>query len=650
MCGIVGAWLPGRDLQAVVASARERLRHRGPDDTGVWADPAAGVALGHTRLAVLDLSQAGHQPMASRCGRYHLVLNGEIYNHLELRRRLPAQGWRGHSDTETLLACFSAWGIESALRASTGMFALGVFDSADRTLYLARDRLGEKPLYYGYAGGAFAFASELKALRCMPGFDASVDRTALASYLRLSYVPGPQTIYAALRKLPMGSWLAVTAGQVESRSTSQPRSYWSALEVAEAAQRNPLQVGDTEAVDGLERVLGEAVAEQLICDVPLGAFLSGGLDSSTIVALMQARSRSPVRTFSIGFSDDAYDESREARRVAAHLGTEHTELIASAEDLLPLVESLPRIYDEPFADPSQLPTCLIAALARRSVTVALSGDGGDELFGGYNRYFIAARNWPRIARVPRVLRRGVAAAVHAVPSDAWERAAGFYSACVPAARQVRNPGEKLSKIADALASEHEEALYQRLIGGPPLPALLAGERGTLAEPALPRLLPASSLALRMMLSDAVSYLPDDVLVKVDRATMAVALEMRVPMLDHRVFEYAWRLPLAMKVRDGTGKWLLRRLLQRYVPAALTERPKMGFAVPLNAWLRGPLRGWAEELLEASRLRREGYFSAPAVQQLWAEQIAGKRRREFVLWRVLMFQSWLAAQGGGDAAG
>jgi asparagine synthase (glutamine-hydrolysing) len=644
MCGIVGAWHTALDLQQVVTSACRRLRHRGPDDSGIWADNAAGVVLGHTRLAVIDLSAAGHQPMTSSCGRYHLVFNGEIYNHLELRSRLPVQRWRGHSDSETLLACLSCWGFERTLLAAVGMFALAVFDSSARTLYLARDRLGEKPLYYGYVNGAFAFASELKALRHMPGFDSEVDRGALRSYLQLSYVPTPQTIYAAARKLSAGTWLALSTADVEAKSLPQPHVYWSAVDVARAADRNPLDIGDTEAVDGLEQVLGDAVADQLVADVPLGAFLSGGVDSSAIVALMQARSHTPVRTFSIGFEEDEYDESRHARQVAAYLGTDHTELNASSEDLLPLVETLASIYDEPFADSSQLPTCLIAALARRHVTVALSGDGGDELFGGYNRHCIAARNWPRIQRVPRVLRRGVASAVHAVSADTWENVSDLYRAFVPARRQLRTPAVKLAKIADVLACEHEQALYDRLIGGSSLEALVAGPPATSA-PRYPPLPSLSSLPLKMMLSDTVSYLPDDILVKVDRASMAVALEMRVPMLDHRVFEYAWRLPLHLKVRGGTGKWVLRQLLYRHVPKSLVERPKMGFAVPLRTWLRGKLRGWADELLAESRLEGEGFFSAPAVRRMWTEQLAGKRRWEEPLWRILMFQQWLAAQAG-----
>jgi asparagine synthase (glutamine-hydrolysing) len=640
MCGIVGAWHPGRALHEEVARAAQTLRHRGPDDSGLWQDAACGIVLGHMRLAIQDLTSAGHQPMASRCGRYQLILNGELYNHMALRAQLPGKIWRGHADTETLLACVSAWGFERALSASVGMFALAIFDTHTHTLHLARDRLGEKPLYYGYVGGAFAFASELKALRALPGFDAGVDRHALHAYLECGYVPAPASIYRSIRKLPPGTSLSINFAALSAGRQPSPQPYWSAAQVALQGEREPLRLSDAAALERLEQLLGDAVEGQLISDVPLGAFLSGGIDSSTVAALMCVRAPGTVRTFSLGFGEEEYDESRHARAVAAHLGTVHTELVADPADLLSLVASMPEVYDEPFADASQLPTCMLARLARGSVTVALSGDGGDELFGGYNRHVMGANHWPRIRRVPRVVRRGLAAVVHGVPADAWDNVADLYRWMVPKTRQVRTPGEKLIKIADVLASEHEDALYRGLIGGGSATSLLAAD--ALASPVAQTLPPLASLPLKMMLSDALSYLPDDVLVKVDRASMAVALEMRAPFLDHRVFEFAWALPLAMKIRGSTGKWLLRQLLYRHVPRALVERPKMGFAVPLAGWLRGALRPWAEELLSPARLQREGFFQAAAVQTLWRQQLAGRRRAERTLWRVLMFQQWLAA--------
>jgi asparagine synthase (glutamine-hydrolysing) len=643
MCGIVGAWREGVDLRPALVRARDRLRHRGPDDDGLWVDLPAGLVFGHTRLAIQDLSQAGHQPMASACGRYRMVFNGEIYNHLELRARLESQHWRGHSDSETLMACFRAWGMERTLTTAVGMFALAVFDTETRTLYLARDRFGEKPLYYGYVGRAFAFASELKALRTLPGFDATVDRVALQLYMQCSYVPSPRSIYAGVRKLTPGTWLELTAQAAATGVWPEPKPYWSAAKVAIAGERDPHDVGDAEAIDGLERVLGDAVRGQMISDVPLGAFLSGGIDSSSIVALMQSHASRPVRTFSIGFGESDFDESRQARRVAEHLGTDHTELIVRPEDALALVPSMPHIYDEPFADPSQLPTCLVASLARRHVTVALSGDGGDELFGGYNRHFLAARNWPRIAHLPRTLRRGLASGLRSISSANWDRLAAVPRLMSPARHRVRRVGEKLHKIADVLACDDGQTLYWRLVNHSWEEPLVSGYRRSDPGPH-PHWHPLSELAHQMMLADAVTYLPDDILVKVDRAAMAVGLETRVPMLDHRVFEYAWRLPMHMKVRGGVGKWLLRELLCRYVPKQLVERPKMGFAVPLYAWLRGPLRDWAEGLIEESRLRSEGYLDVGLVRSRWQEQLSGRHNWQYQLWNVLMFEAWLEAGG------
>jgi asparagine synthase (glutamine-hydrolysing) len=640
MCGIVGAWREGCDLSGPVARAREQLRHRGPDDIGLWTDSAAGIALGHTRLAVLDLSQAGHQPMSSPDGRFHMVYNGEIYNHGELRERLHVSVWRGHSDSETLLAAFSAWGLERTLKACVGMFALALYDSVERKLYLARDRFGEKPLYYGYAGGAFVFASQLRALRALPGFDHTIDRTALSQFLRLSQVPAPRSIYCQIRKLPMGTHLELTARALPSHALPDPQTYWSAAEVALAGDREPLELSDTEALEGLEQTLGTAVRGQMIADVPLGAFLSGGIDSSAIVALMQANSTRPARTFSIGFGAADFDESRYAREVARHLGTDHTELIARAEDLLALVARMPQVYDEPFGDSSQLPTCLVAALARPHVTVALSGDGGDELFGGYNRHRQVHEIWPRLARLPQSVRKGLAQTLLAVPAELWNGFAAAHRRAAPGSRRFRRLSEKLQRIAEVIPSADELELYSNLVSAPwPSPPLI--EEGNL-QPLGAALPPLSTAAQRMMLADLLGYLPNDILVKVDRATMAVGLESRMPLLDHRVFEYASRLPLRMKIREGKGKWLLRQLLYRHIPRALVDRPKMGFAVPLAEWLRGPFRSWAEELLQRCDLEHAG-LEPDAIRQLWSEHLAGKRHWQYQLWNVLMFRTWAAEQ-------
>jgi asparagine synthase (glutamine-hydrolysing) len=639
MCGIVGAFGPPGSSHDWLSRAVQKLHHRGPDDRGLWRDPAGGFAMGQTRLAIQDLSAAGRQPMSSACGRYQLVFNGEIYNHLELRDELAPRPWNGHSDTETVLACLAEWGVERTLGAMVGMFAFACFDSQDRRLILARDRFGEKPLYYGYAAHTFVFASELKALRPAPAFDATVDRAALASYLRHGYVAGPGCIYAALRKLAPGCWTELTPALLARRALPDARPYWSAVDVARRCAADPLQPDDEAATEELQRLLARAVRGQMLSDVPLGAFLSGGIDSSTVVALMQAQSSLRVRTFSIGFDDLGYDESAHARAVAEHLGTEHTELKLHGADALALVPELPSVYDEPFADASQLPTMLVARLARQHVTVALSGDAGDELFGGYNRYFLGARAWTHIARVPLTLRRTLARGLRAVPPASWDRYAALARPLMRGGHAVRMAGDKVHKAARALEASDGDELYARLVSqwwdeplvlGAQPPQLGAGRSGP------------PNLTERMMLLDTVTYLPDDILVKVDRAAMAVSLETRVPLLDHRLFEFAWRLPLRMKIRDGRGKWLLRQLLYRYVPARLIERPKMGFGVPLDSWLRGPLRAWAESLLGEARLRREGFIDAAVVQRRWREHLSGQRNWQYQLWSVLMFEAWLEA--------
>jgi asparagine synthase (glutamine-hydrolysing) len=654
MCGIVGTWGQASGKDEVLGRAVRRLVHRGPDDVGLWTDINGGVALGHSRLSILDLSAAGHQPMLSACGRYVTVFNGEIYNHLKLRAVLenaallssPPQArgerglaWRGHSDTETLLACVAAWGIDRTLRATEGMFAFALWDRQERKLILARDRLGEKPLYYGYLARTFAFASELKALQELPGFAAEIDRSAVALLMRYSYIPAPHCIYHGLAKLPPGTWLEIAGDSARQRRMPPPRVYWSAEEAALDGVSNQFTFeSDGQAVAALETELSRAVAGQMSADVPLGAFLSGGVDSSTVVALMQAQSSSPVKTFSIGFREAGYNEAIHAAAVARHLGTEHTELYLSPQDALAVIPKLPSIYDEPFSDSSQIPTCLIAQLTREQVTVALSGDGGDELFGGYTRYFLAARRWEKIERMPETLRRFAARAILGLPSRGWDKFYQLLAPLIPEDRRWTMPGDKLHKGAGLLSASDGMALYRGLVSHWDPAGVVLGTDEPLTHLAHPPMaLP--TLTEQMMLLDTLSYLPDDILVKVDRAAMAVSLETRVPLIDHRVFEFAWRLPLHYKVRDGTGKWLLRQVLYKHVPPGLVVRPKMGFGVPIDSWLRGPLREWAEDLLCEARLRRDCYFRPEPIRRKWSEHLSGRANWQYHLWDVLMFQAW-----------
>ncbi len=634
MCGIVGVWgaLPGK--RGLVGQACRSLRHRGPDSEGYWEDQSAGLALGHVRLAILDLTQAGHQPMVSACGRYVLVLNGEIYNHLEMRAALEAEGhapaWRGHSDTETVLAGFVAWGFQKTLQAAVGMFAIALWDRQERTLTLMRDRMGEKPLYMGFVAGNFVFASELKALTGIPGFDKETDRQALSLLVRHNYIPAPFSIYRAIRKLAPGSWLQVSEEQCRRASLPEPRHYWSARDVARQARANRLSFGsDSDAVDALETVLTTAVKGQMISDVSLGAFLSGGIDSSIVAALMQKDSAQAVKTFSIGFNDPAYNEAEHAKAVAAHLGTEHTELYVDSSDALAVVPGLGGLYDEPFADSSQIPTILVARMARRDVTVALSGDGGDELFGGYSRYLRAKRWWDKRESIPAFLRGPMAAGAR--------MGAGMLGA-----GRAREQAEKLAQV---LAADHSGQFYRQFVSywKDPAQVVIGAD-----APATPFDEPSDDAIFdRMMLLDTLTYLPDDILVKVDRAAMASSLETRVPMIDHRVFEFAQRLPGDYKMRDGQGKWLLRQLLYRHVPRAMVDRPKKGFSVPLAVWLRGPLKDWASALLDPARLRRQGLFHAEPVMRKWQEHQAGAHDWSTYLWSILMTQAWLEHNAGAD---
>lgn len=646
MCGLAGFVDFARsadepELRATVLRMADTLQHRGPNDSGAWADPHWGLALGFRRLAILDLSPHGHQPMISDSGRYVLTFNGEIYNYAELRQELEGgRPFRGHSDTEVMLRAIETWGLAAAVRRFGGMFAFALWDSAEGELHLGRDRIGEKPLYYGWRGRAFLFGSELKAIRAYPGFEAAIDRDALAAFLQYGYVPAPATIYEGVFKLPAGALLTLDALHRDARPAPVP--YWSARQAAQAGLHHPLAVTEKEAADELEHLLRRAVGQQMVADVPLGAFLSGGIDSSTIVALMQAQSRRPVKTFTIGFHEGDFDEARHARAVARHLGTEHTELYVTAAEARAVVPELPRLYDEPFADSSQIPTYLVSRLAAQHVTVSLSGDGGDELFAGYPWYFQALGVWNTTGWVPPAARRIVAGALMGLPVGAWDRAFAAVRPLLPRRWRRNASGDKVHKLAHVLASATGVGSTCAALTSPGWgeASLVHGSR---PHPHHPGHAFAADPIEELMLHDLTIYLPDNILAKVDRASMGVSLESRAPLLDHRVVEFAWRVPLAMKVRDGKGKWLLRQVLYRHVPRELVERPKMGFCVPVGEWLRGPLHDWAAEHLAEDRLQRQGLLDSRPVRRKWEEHVRGGRNWQHHLWRVLMFQVWLDAQ-------
>jgi len=652
MCGIAGILDPrggmrSDELLDVATTMVDTLSHRGPDDGGAWADESAGVALASRRLAVVDLSHEGHQPMTSADGRWTITFNGEIYNHLGLRKRLEAEGarFRGHSDTEVLLTALLHWGLARTLSLLNGMYAIAAWDSDHRTLSLIRDRLGEKPLYYGMVDGALIFGSELKALRAVKAFSPTVDRRVLAEFFRLSRVPAPSSIYEGVNQLMPGSMLNVTH-ETCRRGQLHPSRYWSATTVACEGASNVVAAQPEALVDELEDLLGDAVALRLNADVPVGVFLSGGIDSSTVVALMRARTSGSVRSFTIGFDEAGYDESSHAREIARHLGTDHTEHRLTVDDAAEVISLLPKIYDEPFADASQIPTYLVSKLARRHVTVALSGDGGDELFGGYNRHVMSGTLRRVASRVPVPARRAAARLLAAPSPAAWDRLFRQISHLLPAKANIRIPGLKMQKLASVLPAATSLELYAALASTwrDPTSLVLGTEHGPSTQeswvaPPLP------DVASEMMYLDLISYLPDDILVKLDRASMAVSLEARVPMLDHRVVEFAWRIPTSLKIQQGSGKWILRQLLARHVPPALFERAKAGFGLPIGAWMRGPLRPWAEGLLSPERLSREGYLRPGAVREVWTAHLAGRRDETDRLWAVLMFQAWLESHSG-----
>jgi asparagine synthase (glutamine-hydrolysing) len=629
MCGIAGVFDlgnggSGEALREIAAGMASRLVHRGPDEGGVWHGGQGRVALGHRRLSILDLSPAGSQPMTSSCGRFTLVYNGEVYNHAELRAELTAEGaaWRGHSDTEVLLEAIARWGLARAVQLANGLFAFAVWDDRERTLSLVRDRLGIKPLYYGWIDRQFVLGSELKALVAHPHFHAEIDRQSLALLLQHSYIPAPRTIYQGVWKLPPGCLLTVREG---AAAGDAPEVWWSLDQAIEHGRAAPFRGDAEEASVELEKLLSDAVALQRLADVPVGAFLSGGIDSTAVVALMQAQRGGSVRAFTIGFEDPEFDEAPFAERIARHWQIEHIVERVTAAEAQEVIPLLSEMYDEPFADVSQIPTYLVSRLARRHVTVSLSGDGGDELFGGYERYSRAKRIWKQIAWLPAGLRQ----------------AAGRLYQDVIHRGLLRRDGRSFR--GRVLAAADRRALYLELHRHWERPAEVAIGAGT-SELVGPQGT-AGSFVEEMMALDAATYLPDCILTKLDRASMAVSLEARVPLLDHRIVEFAWTLPLELKVRAGVGKWPLRRILERHLPTELFERPKRGFGVPIGEWLRGPLRDWAEDLLAEDRLRREGFLQPALVREKWREHLAGRTNWQYLLWDVLMFQSWLEKRHG-----
>lgn len=648
MCGIagfIGFKQTATEQAQVLHRMSEAMLHRGPDDGGAWVDAEVGVALGHRRLSIVDLSPHGHQPMHSVCGRYVIVFNGEIYNFQKIRRELEelaaVSSWRGHSDTEVALAAISYWGLGPAVKAFSGMFAFALWDRQERVLHLVRDRLGEKPLYYGSIGDVFLFGSELKALRQHPVWREEINRDALALYMRHNYIPSPYSIYKGIFKLLPGTILSLPVANKTKGCSFSPIPYWSAKGMAENGVRNHFIGTETEAINQLDELLSDSVKQQMVADVPLGAFLSGGIDSSTIVAIMQAHSNRPVKTFTIGFNEEGYNEAVHAKAVARYLGTDHTELYITPEEAMAVIPKLPVLYDEPFSDSSQIPTFLVSKLARQHVTVSLSGDGGDELFAGYSRYFIGQSIWQKIKWMPKEMRKVAAKMLTILSPEQWDAVFGRMENIIPKKLMQKTPGDKLHKLSEVLYVDDPDMIYHRLVSYWKEPDSLVLDAH---EP--PTLLTQQSnwadlpdFTQRMMYLDLVTYLPDDILVKVDRAAMGVSLESRVPLLDHRVIEFAWRIPLSMKIRNGQGKWLLRQLLYKYMPQELLERPKMGFTVPIDIWLRGPLREWAEALLNERRLRQEGIFNPDPIRKKWLEHLSCKRNWQNHLWSVLMFQAW-----------
>jgi asparagine synthase (glutamine-hydrolysing) len=654
MCGITGIFgnLNKEEFEISINKMSTALTHRGPDDSGVWVDNEDGIAFGHRRLSIIDLSSTGHQPMTSPCGRFTIVFNGEIYNHLQLRDLLDSHNnnlpWCGHSDTETLVVALSHWGIEKTLQQLVGMFAFAVWDFKEKRLSLIRDRFGEKPLYYGWSNGVFLFGSELKALQKYKGFNNKIDRDVLSLYMKYMYVPTPYSIFKDIYKLEPGCILQIDKGVkppalplfAPFRDQGINITQWYSISnMAQACQKN-LITDQNDAVDLLEKTLLESVRSQLISDVPLGAFLSGGIDSSVIAALMQKVCKDPIKTFTIGFEESSFNEAVYAKEVSRHLGTEHHELYVTSSDAFKVIPHLPTLYDEPFADSSQIPTYLVSKLARESVTVALSGDAGDELFGGYNRYLWGSRVWNNIRWMPPIIRKTLGMAITKFPVKMWDNIGNT----LPTNSRVSSMGNKAHRMAHRLkkVKKLDDVYHSLVTEGYKEDDLVINDQAALITKLDNHDIVSDIVDSehRMMLWDSLTYLPDDILTKVDRAAMGVSLETRIPFLDYRVAELAWRLPLDMKIKNGEGKWPVRQVLYKYVPRELIERPKAGFAVPVGQWLRGPLREWASDLLDEARIQREGYFNPKLVKELWGQHLSGRHDLAPRLWTILMFQAWL----------
>ena len=649
MCGIAGFISPylSRDsFNKTITCMIDKLGHRGPDDKGIWFDTKSGVALAHSRLSIIDLSKAGHQPMISSCKRFYIVFNGEIYNHKMLREELPDSiKWRGHSDTETLINGISYWGLERTLSKLVGMFSFALWDIEQKKLTLVRDRLGEKPLYFGFIGKTMVFGSELKSMEVFPEKSLEIDKNSLETYIRFGYIPAPLSIYKGIYKLSPGNFIEISIEDVMARSVHNIRQYWSLEEVIHNKQANPFLGSKADATDYLEILLKDSISGQILADVPLGAFLSGGIDSSSLVSIMQSQSRDPVNTFTVGFEEFHYDESKSAQKVSSFLGTNHREYIMSPNDAINIIPDLPAIYDEPFSDVSQIPTFWVSKFASNNVKVCLSGDGGDELFCGYSRHIAGPRIWKILKNIPIPLRKIIANFIQNFPPSSWDR---FYYYCeifIPRHLRINFPGLKLYKISELINTQTLKEVYLALISSwSSSENIMLKNSQSLGKEALEfENIKQIDAHHQMMYMDTLNYLPNDILVKVDRASMASSLETRLPLLDHRIVEFAWSIPLEMKLQNKRSKWLLREVLKRYLPYNLIDRPKSGFAVPIAKWLKGPLKNWADELLDEKLIDSQEFLSSKSIKSIWNEHLSGKQNWSKKLWTILMFQSWLKAK-------